>query len=428
MFIDFPEVHIPVEGIEKIKIPKMITIKQKYDDAKIIDIVNHLRGQLMETISDKNSYLGKRICITAGSRGIPDLDIMIRTICDVLKEWGAEPFIVPSMGSHGGATADGQLEVLSSYNITEESMGVPIMSSMEVVKYSTLDGIPLYCDKYAYESDGIVIFNKVKPHTDFRGPHESGLAKMMAIGLANHKGASMFHTFGFHRFTELIPKVCEHFLENCPVSFGVGVVQNAYDEICNIDVCTKENFLKKDAELLEIAKEKIAKLKFMDVDLLIIDEIGKNISGNGYDPNIVGRNISNSFSGILNLKKLFVRSITEESHHSGAGLATADITTRHCLNDVDWEVTWTNIVTTGVLSGGRIPMYVNTDKEAILICIKSCSGIDYNEARIARIKNTLYMDQIQVSEALYNDINGRNDVEFLIGPEEMKFDSNGFII
>ena len=367
MFINFPEIHTPIQGMELVPIPNMVTIRQQYDGTKIEDVKEHMRREL-EKVPDKDGYKGKRICITAGSRGIPDLDVMLRTICNTLKEWGAQPFIIPSMGSHGGATAEGQLEMLEGYNITEESMGVPILSSMEVVQYDELNGIPLYCDKYAYESDGIVVFNKVKPHTDFRGVHESGLAKMLAIGIAKHKGASMFHSFGFHRFAELIPPVAEKFLAKCPFAFGVGVVQNAYDDICNIEVCGRDNFMETDARLLEIAKEKMAKFKFDDIDVLIIDEIGKNISGNGHDPNVTGRNITHTFGETLNLRKLFIRSITPEAHHNGAGLGAADVTTRSCLNDVDWEVTWTNTLTTGLMDACPIPC-MSTQIRKLCSCV-----------------------------------------------------------
>ena len=185
MYISFPPVHVPVQGLEQVHIPKMVTIHQSYDQQKVDDVCAYLNQEL-DKLSGQD-FKNKRICITAGSRGIPELDHMLRTICDRLKSWGAFPFIIPAMGSHGGATAEGQLEMLAGYNITESNIGVPILSSMEVVQYGELDGIPLYCDKYAMESDGIVILNKVKPHTDFRGPHESGLAKMIAIGIAKHK-------------------------------------------------------------------------------------------------------------------------------------------------------------------------------------------------------------------------------------------------
>lgn len=426
MYIDFPEVHVPVQGVELVPIPNMVTISQKYDEQKIDDVQAHMKAQL-DAVSNKADFVGKRICITAGSRGIPYLDTIIRTICDELKAWGAEPFIIPSMGSHGGACAEGQLEMLEGYHITEETMGVPILASMDVVQYDELNGIPLYCDKYAFESDGIVILNKVKPHTDFRGPHESGLAKMIAIGIAKHKGAAMFHSFGFHRFTELIPSVAEKFLEKCPFAFGVGIVQNAYDDICNLEVCGKDNLMEMDARLLEIAKEKMAKFLFDDIDVLVIDEIGKNISGNGHDPNVTGRNITRTFNDTLKLSRLFIRSITPEAHHNGCGLGGADITTRRCLNDIDWEITWTNVMTTGVMNACPIPLYVNTDKEAVMTSIKSCPSIDYAKARVVHIKNTLCLEEIQVSETLYEAIKDIPGIAYVSGPVPMHFEENGMM-
>lgn len=424
MRIDFPEVHPKIQGLDEVQIPKMVKIRQIYDSQRIEDIAAEVKHQ-MEKVENRDNYEGKHICVTVGSRGIPYIDVIVKTICDTLKEWGAKPFIIPSMGSHGGATSEGQLEMLAGYNITEETMGVPIKSSMEVVQYDELNGIPLYCDKYAYESDGIVIFNKVKPHTDFRGAHESGLAKMIAIGIAKHKGAAMFHSFGFHRFAELIPPVAEKFLDKCPFAFGIGVVQNAYDDICEIAVCNKNDFMETDARLLVSAKEKIAKFLFDHIDLLIIDEIGKNLSGNGHDPNVTGRNLQDTFKGTLDLKKLFIRGITPEAHHNGAGLGSADVTTRKCLNDIDWEVTWTNALTTGIMTAVRIPFYTNTEKDAIKTCLKTLYSTDPLKARIVHIKNTQSMYNIEVSEALYEDIKNLPGIEFVSGPFSIEFDENG---
>lgn len=429
MNIHFPELSIPVEGMEKLTLPKMVTIKQTYDATQINNVAEHLKQQMEGKLANKDQYKGKRLAITVGSRGIPELDVMVKTMCDVLKSWGAQPFIVPSMGSHGGATAEGQVEMIAGYGITEAAMGVPILSSMEVVHYHTLDdGTPLYCDKYAWESDGIVVFNKVKPHTDFRAKHESGIVKMIAIGLAKHKGASMFHMKGFQSFGEYMPTIAEIFLKKAPVAFAVGVVQNAYDEICNVDVCEKEDIVKLDAELLEIAKDKIPAFKFKDCNVLIIDEIGKNISGNGHDPNIVGRNNSGDFPEVLNLQRLFIRGLTHETHHNGCGINLADITTRRCLNDIDWRTTWINVVTANRLNGGKIPVYANTDREALLLSIRTCDGIDFDAPLVARIKNTLEMNTIQVSEALYEVIKNRPDVELVKPAEPIAFDAEGFML
>ena len=428
-FIEFPPMSIKIEGMENVQIPKMFKIREIYDPTKIEDIPGWVKQQMETNLHNKEQYRGKRLCITAGSRGIPHLDTIIRTIVDTLKSWGAEPFIIPAMGSHGGGTAEGQREMIATYGITEETMGCPIYSSMEVVQISTLhDGTPVYCDKYAYESDGIVILNKVKPHTDFRGKHESGMAKMCAIGLAKHKGASMFHMMGFPTFAERIPQVGEEFLKHAPVAFGVGIVQNAYDDISEIEVMEKDLIMEKDAELLEIAKAKIAKFKMHDMDVLIIDQIGKNISGNGADPNITGRSNSKGFEDVINCKKMFIRGLTEETHHNGCGINHADITTRRCLNDIDFETSWINVVTATMLNGGKIPVYAETDRDALRIAIRTCNGIDFSKAKVVHIKDTLHMEEIEVSEAYYDELKNNPEVEILSEPEEMKFDENGFMI
>jgi len=429
-FIQFPEVNVIIEGAENIRFPKMIKVRQIYDSRKIEDLASWTKNGMQKNLGDdKQRFQGKRICITVGSRGIPHLDIIIRSIADQLKVWGAKPFVIPAMGSHGGATAEGQRELIASYNITEESIGVPILSSMEVVQIGELDdGTPVYCDKYAYESDGIVVLNKVKPHTDFRGKYESGMAKMMAIGLAKHKGASMFHMKGFASFADRIPKVCDVFMKAAPVAFGVAIVQNAYDEISELEVMEKDKIMERDAALLTTAKDKIAKFKFPKIDVLIIDEIGKNISGNGHDPNITGRSNSPGFEDIIDIKKMFIRGLTEETHHNGCGLAMADVTTRRCVQDTDFDATWINVITATMLNGGKIPMYMNNDKDALLLAIRTCTGIDFNNAKVVQIKNTLCMEEIAVSVNYIEEIEHRDDIEIISEPYELAFDQEGFMI
>ena len=429
-FIDFPEIHVKVEGMEQIRIPRMVKIRQHFDEQKIEDIKAHVEMQ-MKNVTNPEQYKGKRLAITAGSRGIPHLDLIIKSIIDVLLEWGAKPFIVPAMGSHGGATAEGQREMLATYNITEETMGVPILSSMEVVQLGSLDdGTPIYCDKNAAESDGIIILNKVKPHTDFRGEHESGMAKMMAIGLAKHKGASMFHMKGFPSFADRIPKVCEVFMQHAPMAFCVGIVQNAYDEICAIDIADSDKLLEKDAQLLRLAKDRMAKFLFKDIDVLVIDEIGKNISGNGHDPNITARSNSKGFDEILNLKKLFIRGLNEETHHNGCGMSAADITTRRALRSIDYETMWINVVTSTMLNGGKTPMYTETDKEALMIAIRTCTGVDFSfdNVKVVRIKDTLHMGEFEVSENYIPLLKDNPNIEIIGEPYDMQFDAEGFMI
>jgi hypothetical protein len=428
-FISFPKIDIQVEELDKIKLPRMVRLKQHFDNYKIKDPSSTIKKELRTKINDIKWYNGKSIAITVGSRGIPYNSTIIKSIVEELVCWGAKPFIVPAMGSHGGAIAEGQKVLLENYGISEKEIGVPILSSMEVKKVGTLiDGTPIYCDKYASEADGIVIYNKIKPHTDFKGNHESGLLKMMAIGLANNIGASNFHKMGMQTFSERLPQVGKVFIENLPIVFGVAVVQNAYDEIYRLEVVVPDEIIKRDAELLAIAKKKMAKFMFDTIDLLIIDEIGKNISGSGFDPNIVGRNLSNNITGILNLQKLFIRGLSKESHNIGIGISLADITTRRCLNEINFEDTWANSITSTVIKSGSIPMYAETDKEAILIAIRTCNGIDFNNVKVVRIKNTLELSEIEVSESCLKYFNNKEDIEVLSEPYDMQFDEKGFLI
>lgn len=430
MFINFPEINDLIIQDREVAIPKMVTVRQHYDTYRIADIPRHVRRQMEANAGAPETFRGKRIAITSGSRGIPNIDIILKAMCGVLREWGASPFVVPAMGSHGGATAKGQAEVLASYGITEERIGAPVRSSMEVVQYGTLpNGIGLFCDKLAFESDGIVICHKIKPHTDFRNEHESGLCKMIAIGLGKHKGATALHSQGFCEFGSFITEAARQFLQVAPVAFGVGIIQNAYDEIHTLEVIPGAQIMEADGRLLKVAKQQLAGFKFDDIDVLVIDRIGKNISGYGFDPNVAGRSNSRcyGFEDVVRIKRLFIRGLTPESHHNGSGINEADITTRRCLNDIDWSETWTNLITATEIQGSKIPMYVNNDREALTIALRCCNGAP-RPHRVVRIKDTLSLKEIQVSEALYETIKDQPDIEYVKGPEEIRFDGEGFMV
>lgn len=428
-FISFPPIEVRVEGMEQVRIPRMARIRQIFDSSCIGDPAAVLKRELEEKAGNCGDLTGKRIAITVGSRGIPHLADIVLTVIRFLQNRGAAPFIVPAMGSHGNACAEGQLEIVNSYGITEESMGVPICSTMEVELLGTLDdGTPVYCDRYAAEADGLVVMNKIKPHTDFRGSHESGLAKMMAIGLGNHRGASMFHMMGMDTFPERLPKVARAFLKKLPVLFGVAMIQNAYDQLCVEEVVLAENLMERETELLKIARNRMGKFKFDDIDVLVVDEIGKNISGAGLDPNIVGRNFSRNIHDGLRLQKLFIRGLSKETHHIGTGISLADITTRRCLNSIDFSAVWANAITATVIQSGAIPMYMESDREALMLAIRTCNGIDLRNPRVVRIKNTLEITEVEVSEAILDELSGRDDIQVLSEPREIGFDSEGFMI
>ena len=427
--IDFPEIHFPIQGLDEVALPRMARVRQLYARDKIEDIPAALRAEMA-----RGQYAGlvrgKRIAVTVGSRGIPHNAEIVRVLCDQLKAWGASPFIVPAMGSHGGGAVEGNLEILSGYGVTEEAVGAPILAGMDVKQIGALDDgaeTPVYCDRFAAEADGIVIYNKVKPHTDFKGEHESGLLKMMAIGLAKHKGCSGLHRRGFDTFAENIPKAAKVFLEKMPVVFAVGVVQNAYDEISEIRVYPRDQVVAGDRELLKIAKARFPRFKFDDIDVLVIDRIGKDISGEGADPNVTGRGFMPYFKDDFHTRKLFIRGLSEQSHHNACGLGLADITTRRCLNSVDWESTWVNLTTNMMIDGAKIPLYQNNDYDALRVALRTCPRIDYTKARVARIRDTLSLNEFEVSEALLPELRETEGVEILTEPYALRFDAEGFL-
>lgn len=326
-FIDFPEVHFPVQGIEEIRIPRMLRVRQKFADDRLEDPAAYL-AQELEKKDYGDRVRGKRIAVTVGSRGIPCNAELVRAICGKLKEWGGFPFVVPAMGSHGSGCVEGNLEVLEGYGITEEKIGAPIRATMEVVQ---------------------------------------------------------------------------------------------------IGVFSREELIEGDRQLLAIAKSRFPRFKFDNIDVLIIDRIGKNISGEGADPNVTGRGFMPYFQDDFHTRRLFIRGLTEESHHNACGLGLADITTRRCLNTVDWEGTWINLTTNTMIEGGKIPMYQNNDAEAIRLAIRTCTKIDYNQARVVRIRDTLSLNEFEVSESMREEIEGKEDMEILEGPYELQFDREGYL-
>lgn len=430
MYINFPPIDdVVVEGMESVQIPDMITVSQSFDTQCIADAASCIRARMTKAVSHPECFAGKTVAVTVGSRGISHLAEMVRAICDQLTAWDARPFILAAMGSHGGGSIAGQLEILHSYGITEEAMGVPVRAVLDVVQYDTLpDGTPLCCSRDAWEADGIVLFNKVKPHTDFSGPHESGLAKMVAIGLGNHKGSAAIHDVGVERFAEVIPQAAEHFIARRELLLGIGVVQNAYEEICQIEAAFRENIMDMDKQLLTEAKERMGKLKFRRCDILIIDEIGKNISGTGADPNVTGRRtipMREELSKNLDAATIVILGVSPDSHHNGCGIGLADITTRDCLNGIDWGSTWTNHINSLELSCAHIPCYANDDRQAILLALRALPKTIRDNAKIVHIRSTSQLAAIEVSPALYAEIRDTEGVQQMCGPKPLVFDNTG---
>lgn len=410
--------------------PEMIKIRQKYSAEKIRDVERHLRENLRNM--DLEPLRGKRIAITAGSRGITDIVPVLRVIVQELKKVGARPFVVPAMGSHGGATAAGQIEVLKSYHITEEVLSVPIVSSMRVVRIGTLrNGTPVYCDREAFQAEGIVVVNKIKPHSDFKGDHESGIVKMLGIGLGKHEGATALHSLGFRNFSDVLRETAEQFIATGKILFGVGIVQNAYEETMITEVIPAENIIERDRALQKIATREIARLLVPKIDVLIVDEIGKNISGEGMDPNVTGRPGSGLREGFLapGIQLIIVLGIDPLSHGNGNGIGLADLTTVNCIRQIDLGVMYTNSITARVIDPVRLPLIANNAKEALATAIKMCVGVSSpQDARIVRIKNTNELDTIYISKACLDDIERNGKISVLQRNGYLNFDETGELI
>ncbi len=426
MYLEKIDITLPAG--EDYPLPRMLPVEQHFPREAVTDVKAAVEATLAAL--PKPDVAGKRIAITAGSRGIPQAVELYRAVVDQLRAWGADPFIVPAMGSHGGGTAEGQKGLLAGYGITEESIGAPIKATMEVVETTEVEaGVPLFCDKYAYEADGIVEANKIKPHSNYKGDYESGLCKMMVIGLGKHHGATMFHSLGFARFADIIPKAARLQLTKLNVVFALGLVENAYDGLATVEAIPGDKMIAREKELLVQAKDVMGKLLMSSIDILIVDEVGKNISGQGMDPTVTGR-ASSGLPGFvkLPLKRIVIRDISEESHGNAAGMGVADLMTLRAFNKLDFGSTYTNGVTARNTEGARMPMIVNTDKQAFAIALQTSFGVDPATARIVRIKNTKKLHKIQMSEAYLDEIKGSDSFTILGDAKPIEFDSEGNLI
>lgn len=417
------------ELVRATPIPRMVKVKQYFPDQRLDELEVNLIEQLSEKITADLVKPGMEIAVAVGSRGLDKIVEMTKTTVDFLKEKGAKPFIVPCMGSHGGATAAGQKVVLEELGIKEDVVGAEIRSSMEVVELGQLDnGLPVYIDKLAYEADGIVAINRVKPHTAFRGAVESGIQKMITIGLGKQKGAEACHRLGFKYMADFIPKMAEMIIEQTPILFTIASVENAFDEVVKLEVMLPGEIAEKEPPLLEYAREKMPKLYFDQIDVLIIDEIGKNISGDGMDPNITGRYPTPYAEGGPDVSKMVVLDLTPQSKGNANGVGTADFTTQRLVDKIDLEATYANGLTSTVVGPTHISTTMPNDRTAIQAAIKTCNVLDFNTARVVRIKNTAEIGEIEVSENMLKDIRGNPNLEQISGGYDVIFDQQGNII
>lgn len=373
---------------------------------------------------------GGRVAVAVGSRGIANLERIVRTAVAQLRAWGLEPFVVPAMGSHGGATAEGQAALLAGYGITAERVGCPVRSSMEVVELDR-GGLPhgLFMDRFAFASDAVLLVNRIKPHTDFHGRYESGLVKMAVIGLGKEPQASAMHRFGVPGLSEGVPRAVERVLATGRIAGGLAIVENAYDETMAVEYVPAAGLLDREPALLELARANMPSLPVRAIDVLLVDRLGKNISGTGLDTNVIGRTriAGQPEPPAPRIGTIAVFDLTDDSHGNATGAGLADVITRRFFDKIDVGVTYTNVFTSGFPERGKIPLVAPTDADAFLCAWRACGPVPADRLRVIRIKDTLHLSDVFVSAALVPELAARGDVELDTEPVEM-FDGDGRVV
>jgi len=412
--------------------PRMMLVRQKFPASALVDV----RGTLAKEFATVTGRIkpGARIAVAVGSRGIANLQAIVAGVLELLKAAGAQPFVVPAMGSHGGATPDGQKELLAEYGITEAELGVPIHAAMEARRLgATEDGVEVFFSEEALKADGVVVVNRVKPHTDFQSETlGSGLMKMLVVGLGKRVGAANFHTsasrFGYEHVIRTSARIT---LRSAPILFGVAIVENQIHDTARLVVVLPEDMERREGELFVEAKSLMPQLPFDDIDLLIVDRIGKNISGSGMDPNVIGRSL-HGYSALLSerggkpsIRRIFVRDLTPESHGNATGVGLADFTTTRLVRQMDARVTYLNSLTALSLQSAKIPIHFETDREAVVAALQSLAMRDTTQAKVVRIQDTLSLERVAVSESYAESVRQRSALEVMSEAEAMSFNAEG---
>jgi hypothetical protein len=408
----------------------LLRVRQQFERPQVGDVAAAVTAALDRLDLRRTIRPGQTVALTAGSRGIANIPLALRSVAGYLKDLQARPFIVPAMGSHGGGTAEGQRHIIESYGITEDYVGAPIRASMDVVSLgATAEGFPVLLDRHASEADHIAVIARVKPHTGFSGPIESGLLKMMMIGLGKHAGALEYHRILLdYPFDQVVRSVVRTVRARAPIAFGLALVENAYDETARIDGVLPDEFEPREEELLALAKRWLARLPFRQADLLIIDEIGKDISGSGMDTNIVGRKRAFRTQRLDNqpeMRHIFVRGLTERTHGNATGIGLADFTTTRLVRAMDYRATVVNCLTAGYPEGANLPVHFDTDREVLDAALVINGTRTPEQARVMRIRNTLCLEEVEVSEACFREGPPASPLTVLNGPHLPTFDAAG---
>lgn len=409
--------------------PRFVRIRQLFEAPLVRDIPKTTEEEVTRLVEEVGMKVGASVAVATGSRGIMNIATIIKHTVAALKKAGLRPYIVPAMGSHGGATSEGQSRILHHYGVSEETMECPLYSDIDPELIAqTDDGLPVYIDRNALRADHIVIVNRIKPHTDFEGDIGSGLMKMMAIGLGKQKGASYYHAAVFqYGFERMITSVARVIMEKTPVAFGVGIIENAYDQTARIVGVPAAGLEQRERELFKEAKRLMPKLPFDDLDVLIVDEMGKNISGTGMDTNIIGRRMQNFEAEPTSPRvlRIVVRDLTSESEGNATGVGLADFTTKRLVDQINRRYTAINSITGMGPQKSRIPIYFDTDRETLEATFSTIGMIPPEQSRAVHIRNTLHLGEVAISEKLLDMAVDRDDIEVLGRAAELSFDASG---
>lgn len=387
--------YIPV-----VEMPWMQKVRLPFPHSESVNIEERIRESFATLAQTGSITAGKRIAVAVGSREIDRIAEVTKSVCDILKHYNCIPVIVPAMGSHGNALAENQKQILNHYGVTESFCGAPIHSSMDTVQIGTFENAPIYIDAFAAQCDGVVAINRVKPHTDFFGPIESGICKMLAVGLGKHRGALTVHQFGPQNFDRCIPGFAQEIIQHLPLVIGVALLEDAYHHLAELRVFSGSNILSQEKAALEQARAYMAKLPFPQIDLLIIDQVGKNISGSSMDPNITGRNYFPWKKSGPSVNKIVALRLHEKAEGDGIGVGNADIITRTLRDSLNFEKMYTTGVTAKSLNGCKIPFTAACDRDALSIGLHTVIGVEPHRQKIVHIKNTLEIFDIEISKPL----------------------------
>ena len=407
--------------------PSIFRIRQRFDRPVVDGTESTVAKQLGHLATTGELSAGQSVAVTVGSRGIANIRLIVRQAVATLRQLGVAPFIVPAMGSHGGGTAEGQHRILESYGVTEGFCGCPIRSSMEtVVVCRAAEGFDVHFDRMAYDADHVLVCNRIKPHSRFAGEIESGLMKMLLIGLGKHEGATIYHrAIMDYPFSQIIRSVAGGVLANCNILGGLAIVENAFDETAHLEFVPPANFENREKELLQMARQWMPKLPFAEADVLVVDEIGKEISGTGIDTNVVGRKDEDDGWVHPQVRRIMVRRLSKATHGNACGIGLVDLITRRVMDEIDLDSTWINCLTGGHVEAARLPMYRDSDRGTLDAALSQIGMTEPADAKLLWIENTKKLIEVECASSFLEEARTRDDLEILTDPRPLPFDPQG---